>query len=185
MTTAYPSERVAQILADARPRALVTRSARREQFTDWQGQAVEIEAIDGGDCDDADAAASCSAGRLDGEALACVVYTSGSAGTPKGVAMEHRPLFNLISWQLRAAKIGACQRTLQFASLTFDASRSRKSSRLGAPEAPSYLSTRPPGAIPGRCASSTNSGSRRCSCPTSPCRDWRSPPQLAMPHCGA
>jgi hypothetical protein len=61
MTTAYPSERVAQILADARPRALVTRSARREQFTDWQGQAVEIEAIDGGDCDDADAAASCSA----------------------------------------------------------------------------------------------------------------------------
>ncbi len=52
--------------------------------------------------------------------LAYILYTSGSTGRPKGVAMPHRPLANMVAWQLRAAAPGL--RTLQFASLAFDVS---------------------------------------------------------------
>jgi len=52
--------------------------------------------------------------------LAYVIYTSGSTGRPKGVAMTHRALNNLIRWQL--VDFPEPIRTLQFASLNFDAS---------------------------------------------------------------
>jgi amino acid adenylation domain-containing protein len=52
--------------------------------------------------------------------LAYVIYTSGSTGRPKGVAMTHRALNNLIRWQL--VDFSEPTRTLQFASLNFDAS---------------------------------------------------------------
>jgi non-ribosomal peptide synthetase component F len=41
---------------------------------------------------------------------------------PKGVAMPHRPLVNLVAWQLRHSALGVGERTLQFASLSFDVS---------------------------------------------------------------
>ncbi len=52
--------------------------------------------------------------------LAYILYTSGSTGRPKGIAMPHRPLANMVAWQLRATAPGL--RTLQFASLAFDVS---------------------------------------------------------------
>src|SRR5438105_4514621 len=52
--------------------------------------------------------------------LACVLFTSGWTGRPKGVAMPHRPLTNLLSWQLRRWTPPSAARTLQFASLNFD-----------------------------------------------------------------
>ncbi|PYU98246.1 MAG: non-ribosomal peptide synthetase, partial [Acidobacteria bacterium] len=52
--------------------------------------------------------------------LAYILYTSGSTGQPKGVAMEHGPLVNLMSWEANQSKAGL--RTLQFASLNFDVS---------------------------------------------------------------
>ncbi|HZV36755.1 MAG TPA: amino acid adenylation domain-containing protein, partial [Verrucomicrobiae bacterium] len=54
--------------------------------------------------------------------LAYVIYTSGSTGQPKGVAMEHRPLVNLLWWQLKNSAMGKGDRTLQFASVSFDVS---------------------------------------------------------------
>ncbi len=52
--------------------------------------------------------------------LAYVLYTSGSTGRPKGVAMSHRPLTNLLRWQLAHWSQPGPARTLQFASLSFD-----------------------------------------------------------------
>ncbi len=52
--------------------------------------------------------------------LAYVLFTSGSTGLPKGVAMEHGSLVNLLCWQVQQAP--APQRTLQFASVCFDVS---------------------------------------------------------------
>jgi amino acid adenylation domain-containing protein len=54
--------------------------------------------------------------------LAYVLYTSGSTGKPKGVAMPHRPLCNLISWQIRKSVLPPGAKTLQFAPLSFDVS---------------------------------------------------------------
>jgi len=58
--------------------------------------------------------------RSSEESLAYVLYTSGSTGEPKGVAMPHGPLVNLLTWQSKC--MGQRARTLQFASLGFDVS---------------------------------------------------------------
>lgn len=52
--------------------------------------------------------------------LAYVMYTSGSTGNPKGVALCHRTLVNLLEWN--HATMGSAPRILQFATMSFDAS---------------------------------------------------------------
>ncbi len=52
--------------------------------------------------------------------LAYIIHTSGSTGVPKGVALPHRPLVNLLAWHVKELSTGV--RTLQFASLGFDVS---------------------------------------------------------------
>ncbi len=52
--------------------------------------------------------------------LVYILYTSGSTGVPKGVAMPHRSLSNLIQWHIKDSPLSAPARTLQFASLSFD-----------------------------------------------------------------
>ncbi|WP_053668412.1 non-ribosomal peptide synthetase [Streptomyces sp. NRRL B-1140] len=56
---------------------------------------------------------------VDDEATAYFIYTSGSSGRPKPVAVPHRGPVNLIRWQLRT--LGA-MRTVQWASAGFDVS---------------------------------------------------------------
>jgi acyl-coenzyme A synthetase/AMP-(fatty) acid ligase/acyl carrier protein len=50
------------------------------------------------------------------------MYTSGSTGQPKGVAVPHQGLVNLLAWQERHPNLPPPVRTLQFASLSFDVS---------------------------------------------------------------
>nr|MBW4563383.1 amino acid adenylation domain-containing protein [Mojavia pulchra JT2-VF2] len=54
--------------------------------------------------------------------LAYVIYTSGSTGKPKGVAMPHRPLVNLIAWQLQNSTVSSTAKTLQYTPISFDVS---------------------------------------------------------------
>jgi amino acid adenylation domain-containing protein/non-ribosomal peptide synthase protein (TIGR01720 family) len=54
--------------------------------------------------------------------LAYLIYTSGSTGQPKGVAMNHRPLVNLILWQLKKSCAKCGTKTGQFTSISFDVS---------------------------------------------------------------
>ncbi|MFC4634983.1 amino acid adenylation domain-containing protein [Dokdonia ponticola] len=55
-------------------------------------------------------------------ALAYVIYTSGSTGNPKGVLIPHKSITNTILAQIEAFHMRACERSLQFASFSFDAS---------------------------------------------------------------
>jgi amino acid adenylation domain-containing protein len=56
------------------------------------------------------------------EDLAYLLYTSGSTGRPKAVALEHRSLADYCRTAAVGASLGAGDRVLQFASLSFDAS---------------------------------------------------------------
>jgi amino acid adenylation domain-containing protein len=113
----YPSARLAFMLEDTRAPVLLTTS---RLAADLPGGGAEVVCVD---ARSAEILAE-SAERLEDTAtpshLAYVIYTSGSTGTPKGVAMPRGCLANLIIWQLANSGVGAGERTLQFAPLSFD-----------------------------------------------------------------
>ncbi len=55
------------------------------------------------------------------DAIAYIIYTSGSSGLPKGVKISNRNLANFLSGAIRLYKIDPNDRILQFSSLSFDA----------------------------------------------------------------
>ncbi len=57
---------------------------------------------------------------LDGEAVAYVMYTSGSTGVPKGVVVPHRAILRLVQGQNFMA-LGPDERILQNSAIAFDA----------------------------------------------------------------
>jgi amino acid adenylation domain-containing protein len=59
---------------------------------------------------------------LDAEEAAYVLYTSGSTGLPKGVVVPHRAIASFVRSARETYALGAGDRVLQFASLSFDTS---------------------------------------------------------------
>src|SRR5262249_24032199 len=116
---AYPQERLAFMLADAQVPVLLTQERLAQRFSEQGAQVVcvdkEWEVI-------ARESQQNPVSGVTGDHLAYVIYTSGSTGQPKGVAMHHRPLFNLISWEIIGPPVPCGAKTLQFASLSFDVS---------------------------------------------------------------
>ncbi|WP_034484982.1 non-ribosomal peptide synthetase [Actinomadura oligospora] len=124
---AYPAERVAHMLRDAAPAAVLGLTGTLAALPERDGPATrlalddedvraELAAQPSGPPDDADRSAPLLPSHP-----AYVIYTSGSTGTPKGVVVSHAGLGNLAA--AHAARLGAGPdaRVLQFASLSFDA----------------------------------------------------------------
>ena len=114
---AYPAERIAGMVEDAKPPVVITSKAHQHLFKGTQAKVLLIDDIDlkngplfEGPC------------PAKAEDLLYVLFTSGSTGRPKGVAMHHAPLTNLIQWQLRTSVCKEGDRTLQFAPISFDVS---------------------------------------------------------------
>ena len=115
---AYPKDRLAFMLADARPLLVLTRQHLRDALPGCGA----IFCLDS----EADALAHYATANPVNLAapsnLAYVIYTSGSTGKPKGTLLQHGGLCNRVSPQSNAFAIAPSQRVLQFASLNFDAS---------------------------------------------------------------
>ncbi|WXG19664.1 non-ribosomal peptide synthase/polyketide synthase [Xenorhabdus griffiniae] len=120
----YPAERLAYMVEDAAPVALLTQSALSR--SEWLAQfnALPTVLLDNPEpylttqpADNPDAQAL----GLASHHLAYVIYTSGSTGQPKGVMIEHFSLCNLITTQQHALALTPASRVLQFASNSFDA----------------------------------------------------------------
>jgi amino acid adenylation domain-containing protein len=96
----YPDERLAFMLKDARAELVLARSERASSLrSSARVVAVERGFGDVGSLDmlppTREAGVACR--DLTGEALAYVMYTSGSTGAPKGVAVPHRGVIRLAS----------------------------------------------------------------------------------------
>ncbi|NVZ54246.1 amino acid adenylation domain-containing protein [Pseudomonas sp. B6002] len=114
----YPRERLAYMLQDSQPVALLVHAATR----DLPGE-VSIPVIDFDHC----AWSQAPSGNplvpgLSVANLAYVMYTSGSTGTPKGVMIEHRGLGNLMHWGSRLCPNAEGGALLQRAPFSFDGS---------------------------------------------------------------
>ncbi len=115
---AYPQERLAYMLVDSQACVLLTQSHLLTSLFLHHSQVVCV------DQDWPRSPQDQEDNLLSGvqpEDLAYVIYTSGSTGKPKGVTMPHRPLVNLLTWQLQNFRIPRA-RTLQFAPISFDVS---------------------------------------------------------------
>ncbi|WP_431041734.1 amino acid adenylation domain-containing protein [Streptomyces sp. P1-3] len=122
----YPAERVAFMLEDAQPVAVIASAATAGVLPSSASQIVLLDAPE-------------TVAALDGLAVeapaqdervaaltpshpAYVIYTSGSTGRPKGVVVEHRSVASLLAWA--GAEFGGAdfERVLLSTSFTFDVS---------------------------------------------------------------
>src|SRR5471032_3159344 len=102
---AYPAERIAYMLQDSAPAAVLAQAATQnllagvtvpvinlDQDT-WQDESVQNPEVPG----------------LTSAHLAYLIYTSGSTGLPKGVMIEHRNTVNFLTWAHAAFEHAALQ----------------------------------------------------------------------------
>jgi amino acid adenylation domain-containing protein len=116
---AYPKQRLAFMLNDTQAPVVLTQDGLLGQLPPNEAQVVcldsEWKMI-------AQESPRNPGASVSPETAIYVLYTSGSTGNPKGVVMGHRPICNLIAWQLQNSKFPPGSKTVQFASLNFDAS---------------------------------------------------------------
>ncbi|WP_433696935.1 amino acid adenylation domain-containing protein [Nocardiopsis sp. CA-288880] len=117
----HPDERVALVLAEARPSLVVTHSSVVSRLP---GTAREPVVLDSPDTVARIAAAPDTPlpWVRDVERAAYVIFTSGSTGRPKGVVVTHRGVAALVRAHTGDLGVGPGDTVLQFASAGFDAS---------------------------------------------------------------
>jgi len=114
----YPIERLLFMLDDSAVAVSLTQSSLAHLLPMHWSQVIELDT-------DWDTIAEQSETNLNSdvaaENLAYVMYTSGSTGAPKGVAVTHRGVLRLVR-ETNYAKFGREEVFLQLAPITFDAS---------------------------------------------------------------
>ncbi|HEY6313985.1 MAG TPA: amino acid adenylation domain-containing protein [Streptosporangiaceae bacterium] len=121
---AYPADRIAFMLADTGPVAVLTTAATGQDLPGGTPRVVlddpavlaAVSRLADGDL--------AGAGRpaLRPASPAYVIYTSGSTGRPKGVVIEHRGVAGLLSWARAEFTAAELSKVLASTSLSFDVS---------------------------------------------------------------
>lgn len=116
----YPPDRVKYMIADASPRVILTQRVLKAALLTSQAVVLALDELLAqiSECPGANLPSSTLG--LDSRQNVYLIYTSGSTGLPKGTAMSHRSMVNLIEWHRSHLKRRGTQRTLQFAALGFD-----------------------------------------------------------------
>lgn len=113
----YPQERLNWMLKDARVSILVARSTSNPNRDDPSLQIVNLDT-------DWEAISQCHCDRPQSPVaphhLAYIIYTSGSTGHPKGVAVEHRHIFNYCISIAERLNVEVGDRLAMVQPLTFD-----------------------------------------------------------------
>ncbi|MDB4965062.1 MAG: Malonyl CoA-acyl carrier protein transacylase, partial [Myxococcales bacterium] len=115
---AYPADRLAFMLEDARVPVLVTQRRLEAKLPAHDAHVVRL--------DDPQESAGCPTtpppARVSADQLAYVLYTSGSTGQPKGVAIPHRGPVALIRWAQKVFSRDELAGVLFATSICFDLS---------------------------------------------------------------
>ena len=120
----YPAERLATIIAGARPALLIAESADlgAERVAQLRQQVPVVLIDDVGDADGLDHGNGVESLRPVPKNLAYVIYTSGSTGTPKGAMVEHAGLLNHVLSMTDDLALDSFSVVAQTASHCFDIS---------------------------------------------------------------
>jgi amino acid adenylation domain-containing protein len=119
----YPTERLAYMLTDAAPAVVLTQAALHRRLPKTGARLLLLDELLEPAPGESQAAANnlpASTLGLRPEHLVYTIYTSGSTGQPKGTAMTHRAMGNLLAWHHQSFPGGEGVRVMQFAALSFD-----------------------------------------------------------------
>nr|WP_009948742.1 non-ribosomal peptide synthetase [Saccharopolyspora erythraea] len=112
----YPAERIAFMLADARPALVLTTGEIAAGLPSAEATVALVEEL-ASDESDVDAPLAGATARHP----AYVIYTSGSTGRPKGVVVPHEGVVNHMLWQAETCGLRADDRVLARTAISFDA----------------------------------------------------------------
>ena len=117
----YPADRLAYMMADARPRCLVTVRALEDRLGAADPAMARLY-VDGAAPIDAGAPSAPRerAAQIDLRHAAYVIYTSGSTGRPKGVVVTHRSLANFLAFMADHYRLRGGDVVLSTTPISFD-----------------------------------------------------------------
>ena len=117
LDSSHPEDRLAAILADAKPRIVLTKEALLRQFA---SRAVEVVCLDRDAALVAQESDESPSNLATSGNLAYLIYTSGSTGKPKGAMIEHRSLTNAFFAWNQTYGLDSIKSHLQMANVAFD-----------------------------------------------------------------